>query len=81
MTDEPTVDVKAFGAQVPVSLEMLYDAGILRDPTTRSPFPYRMVLFPRLDSALARLHSARARVVDAWGVLLHGLPDYEDDEW
>ena len=56
---------------IPVSVELLIDAGLMRDPRT-GPWP-TYVLFPRLEKWTTRLRSVRrevrGRVSHAWFAL------------
>jgi hypothetical protein len=57
---------------------------LMRDPwdrPDRNPFPI-IVPFPRLRAMRQRFAAGRRRLADAWGVLLHGLPEPEEcDCW
>ncbi len=66
-----------YGA-VTLSREILRDHGwwFPGDPD-RNPFPH-MDPVPWFTAALTTVRTARQRATDAWGVLLHGLPECED---
>lgn len=77
---------------VPISLEALRDIDLTGQYDhlypDRNPWP-QVVLFPNVErarlalvAARSTLRRARWRLADTWGVLLHGLPEHDEEyDW